>query len=222
MLAGLNSLRGRRRVARLLLGLALVSAILGAVALTSQGPPYKLNYTGQMIQLHYSGSMFLWLDQGDPRAGEAIYVVHEASIFADRDSFTGRTTISEQWRWTMPPPPIPNFRPQVLWNQASFAGSNPAPVHRSPLLVVIPLVWGVMLPLMGALLLWIDWARVLRLHERYTLVRTRGGKLCAKCLYARAGLSTDAPCPECGTIPEKALTPPRRNVGYWGKGFGGE
>jgi len=157
-----------------------------------------------MMQLHYSGSMFLWLDQGDPRAAYAIYGVHGASIFADRDSM-GRTIVSEQWSEPMFRPPIPNVRPQLLWDQAGFAMNNPAPVHRSPLLVVIPLVWGVVLPPIAGLLLWIDWAKVLMLRNH----RTRGGTLCEKCLYARAGLSTDAPCPECGAMPEKAVTPPK-------------
>lgn len=196
-------------MAKLLLGVALISAVLAAMAVTSQGPPCKLSYAGQMMQLHHPGSVFLWLYQGNPRADGAIDIVDGPPIFADREASTGRTTVWEQWRATTPQLPIPNLRPQVLWNQAGFAKNNPAPVHRSPLLIVIPLVWGVLLPPMACLLLWIDWATVLTSRERRTLARTRRGTRCAKCLYARAGLATDAPCPECGTMPEKSFTPPQ-------------
>ena len=202
--ARLKSLRSRRKIAGLLIGVALISGISGAVAMTAREPPYTLTYSGQMMQLHHSGSIFLWLDHGDPAAYGATYVVHGASISTYSNS-TFHTTVSEQ-RWRIFPRTfIPNFRPQVLWNQANLSMSNPAPVRRSPLLIVIPLVWGVVLPLVVGPLLWINWAKVLMLRDR----RTRGGTRCAKCLYARAGLSTDARCPECGTLPQNPPTLPR-------------
>jgi hypothetical protein len=78
----------------------------------------------------------------------------------------------------------PTWTGQYLWLRNTLG--------RDWFMLDIPLAWPIVLLLLASVIAW--------LLETFARRRARTG-LCWKCSYSRAGLATDAVCPECGTAP---------------------
>ena len=86
------------------------------------------------------------------------------------------------------------FRSESTWRphrQGGYVASAHAPFPPSNLNVIVIPLWPW---LAGALVAWVT-------TEVWRSVPRRDAGRCACCKYDRRGLSSSAPCPECGTFP---------------------